>query len=87
MCNNAFFDGRGFAKHHHNSQLWSVSKNACNLNPHGIFGSNFAYLSIITISSLVTGMQNGNGTLRIIFLAGQGILVKMLITLEPHRIY
>ena len=29
------------------------------LEPHGIFGSNFAYLSILTLSSHCTGMQKG----------------------------
>ena len=32
-------------------------------------------------------MQNGDGALSIIILAGQGILVKMLKALEPHHIF
>ena len=35
----------------------------------------------------VTGMQNGNDALLSIVLADQGLLVKMLITLEPHDIF
>ena len=32
-------------------------------------------------------MQNGDKALSSIILAGRGILVKMLITLEPHHIF
>ena len=32
-------------------------------------------------------MQNGDDALPSIILAGQGLLVKMLITLEPHNIF
>ena len=35
----------------------------------------------------VTGMLNGDEGLLSINLAGRGILVKMLITLEPHGIF
>ena len=55
------------------------------LEPHGIFGSNFANLFILTFPA--TGMQNGDGALSSIILAGQGLLVKMLIALEPHHIF
>ena len=34
-----------------------------------------------------TGMQNGEESLPSIILGGRGILVKMLITLEPHHIF
>ena len=36
---------------------------------------------------LATGMQNGDEFLLSIISAGRGILVKMLITLEPHHIF
>ena len=42
------------------------------LEPLGILGSNFAYLFILTVSS---------------HLAGQGLLVKMLIAPVPHHIF
>ena len=56
------------------------------LEPYGIFESNFAYLFILIFSSH-PGMQNGDKGLLSIILAGQGLSVKMLITLEPHGIF
>ena len=44
----------------------------------GIFGSNFAYLFILILSSH-PGMQSVGEGFPSIILAGQGILVKMLI--------
>ena len=49
------------------------------LEPHGIFGSNFAY-SLFYIN----GRQTGDEGLPSIILAGHGLLVKMLIILELH---
>ena len=46
------------------------------LEPHGIFGSNFAYFLFY-----VTGRQFGDEGLPSIILAGHGLLVKMLIIL------
>ena len=53
------------------------------LEPYEIFESNFAYLFISIVSSY-PDMQNGDKGLLSITLAG--LLVKMLITLEPHGI-
>ena len=53
-----------------------------NLGPHWIFISDFAYLFILILSS--TDMQNRDKGLPNIISAGLGILVKILITLEPH---
>ena len=47
--------------------------------PHGIFGSNFVYLCILTLS--IHRYEKGD------ILAGRALLVKMLITLEPHGIF
>ena len=55
------------------------------LEPHGIFGSNFAYLCILTLSSHWY-KKKGDEASPSIILAGQALLVKMLITLEPHGI-
>ena len=51
------------------------------IEPYRNFGSNFAYAFISILS-----IHPGEG-LPIIILAGQGLLVKMLITLEPHGIF
>ena len=51
------------------------------LEPHGIFGSNFVYLCILTLSSQCDEASPS------IILAGRALLVKMLITLEPHGIF
>ena len=51
--------------------------------PYRILGSNSAYLFILILFTH-PGMQNGAEGLPSIVLAGHGILVKMLITLEPH---
>ena len=53
--------------------------------PYGIFGSNFAYLPILTCP--VTGMQNGDKALPSIILAGRGLLVKTLLILELHHTF
>ena len=42
------------------------------LEPYGLFGSNFAYLFILILSSY-PGMQNGGESLSSIILAGQGL--------------
>ena len=52
------------------------------IDSRGIFGSNFVYLCILTMS--VTGMKKGDEASPSIILAGQALLVKMLITLEPR---
>ena len=57
---NSLFDGRGFAEPQFNRLI--------TLEPHGIFGSNFAYLLILTLSSR---MQYGDEALPSIFLAYQ----------------
>ena len=49
------------------------------LEPHGIFGSNFAYSLFY-----VTGRQFGDEGFPSIILAGHGLSVKMLIILELH---
>ena len=54
--------------------------------PYGIFESNFAYLVILILCSH-PGMQNGDKGLPSTRLAGQSLLVKMLITLESHSIF
>ena len=53
------------------------------LEPYGIFELNFAYLFILILSSHPC-MRNGDKGLLSIILAGQGLSVKMLITLERH---
>ena len=45
-----------------------------------------AYVFVLILSSHL-GMQNGDKGLPSIILAGQGLLVKMFITLEPHGIF
>ena len=55
------------------------------LEPHGIFGSNFVHLCILTLSSHL--YEKGDETSPSIILAGQALLVKMLITLEPHGVF
>ena len=56
------------------------------IEPYRIFGSKFAYLFIL-ILSIHPGMQNDDEGLPSIILVGQYLLVKMLITLEPHGIF
>ena len=56
------------------------------LQPYGIFESHFAYLSVL-ISSSNPGMQNGGDGLPSIYFSGQGLLVKMLISLELHEYF
>ena len=52
------------------------------LEPLGIFGSNFVYLCILTLSS--HWYEKGDKASPSIILAGLALLVKMLITLEPR---
>ena len=52
--------------------------------PHGISKSNFTDLFKHCAN---TGMQNDYETLPSIILAGSGLLVKMLITLELHGVF
>ena len=56
------------------------------LVPHGIFGSNFVYLCILTLSSHWYEKKCDEASPSIIF-DGRALLVKMLITLEPHGIF
>ena len=49
------------------------------LGPHGIFGSYFAYLFIVILYMVCKIVA--------IILASRGLLVKMLITLEPGVIF
>ena len=58
---------------------WPVSDNA--LEPHGICGSNFAYIFILTLSRHRDDASPSNIS------AGRDLLMKMLITLEPHGIF
>ena len=55
------------------------------LEPYGILKSNSAYLFILVLPSN-PGMQIRDKGLPSIILAGQGLLEKMLITLEWHGI-
>ena len=48
--------------------------------------SNFAILYILTLHCLDNDLQNDDEALLSISLAGHGLLVNMLITLEPHGI-
>ena len=49
-CVTALFDGRGLAEHHI-SRCGQLVKMLITLEQHDIFGSNFAYLFILTLSS------------------------------------
>ena len=55
------------------------------LETHGIVGSNFVYLCILTLSS--RWYEKGDEVSPSIILAGRALLVNMLITLEPHGIF
>ena len=55
------------------------------LEPHIIFGSNFVYLCILTLSS--HWYEKGDEASPSINLAHLAILVKMLITLVPHGLF
>ena len=55
------------------------------LEPYSIFGSNFVYLCIVTLSR--HWYKKGDEASLSIILAGRALLVKMLITLEPHRLF
>ena len=78
ICVIVFFGGRVFAQHHF-SRLWSVSENAHN--------SWTAYCIFIIWTRPVTGLQYGGEALPSPIFAGQVIIVKMLIILEPHHIF
>ena len=78
-CETTFLMGEGLL-----SLLRSVSKMLIILVAHVIFGSNFAYLFQYCP---VTGIQNGDKGMPSCILVGQGILMKMLITLEPHCVF
>ena len=54
------------------------------LEPHGIFGSNFVHLCILTLSS--NWYEECNEASPSIILAGRALLVKMLITFERYGI-
>ena len=47
---NSFFDGQGFPEHQFHKS-WSISEIVITTEPHGVFGSNFAFLFILTLSS------------------------------------
>ena len=53
------------------------------LKPHGIFGSNFVYFCILTLSSHKYE-KKCDEALPSIILAGRALLLKMLLTLEPQ---
>ena len=55
------------------------------LQPHGIFGSNFVYLRISTLSS--QWYEKGDEASPSIILVGLALLVTLLMTLEPHGIF
>ena len=55
------------------------------LEPHGIFGSNFVYLCILTLPN--HWYEKDDEASPRIILNGRAILVKMLITLESHGIF
>ena len=58
------------------------------LGPYGLFRSNFAYMYLcIPILSSHPRMQIEGEVLPSIIFVGQGLLVKMLITLEPLILY
>ena len=67
------------------SLLWSVSKNPHNLNLMGYLDQILHLFILILYSHSV--LQNGGEGLPSIIFASQGLLVKMLITLEPHSIF
>ena len=60
-------------------------KKLITLKPNGIFGSNFVYLCILTLSS--HWYEIGDEASPCIILASRAFLVKMLITLEPHGVF
>ena len=55
------------------------------LEPDGIFGSNFVYICILTLSSHWNAKVDEASPS--IILTGRALLVKMLISLEPHGIF
>ena len=79
-CKTIFFDGRGFAEHQ-SSLLWSVSENAHYSRTIWDIWIKFFILNYFNF------VQNGDKGMTSIILDGQGFLVKMLITLEPHGIF
>ena len=73
----------------HRSSFWQVElflvKMLITLERHGIFGSNFLHLCILTLSS--HWYEKGDEASPSIILAVRALLVKMLITLKPHGIF
>ena len=68
-----------------NHFTFRINTIVCTLEPHGIFGSNFVYLCILTLSShWYEKCDKGSPS---IILASRALLVKMLITLEPDSIF
>ena len=55
------------------------------LKLHGIFGSNFVYLCILSLSS--HWYEKGEEASPSIILASRALLVKMLVSLEPRRAF
>ena len=53
---NSRFDGQGYAEHQSGDQA-QLLKMLIILEPHGIFGSNFAYLYILIVLVCKTGMM------------------------------
>ena len=76
MCSR-LLNGQGFAEHHESLLI--------NLEQHGIFELFFHSYSFYQCPA--TGVQAGDLALPSIILASRGLLVTVLITLEPHRIF
>ena len=70
---------------HNFGRLSSFGEMLIILGPHGIFGSNFVHLCILTLSG--HWYEIGYEASPSIILAVRVLLVKMLITLEPHGIF
>ena len=74
--------------HQHHFVRWSsFGENAHKSKPHGIyiFGSNFVYVCVLFLTLSSHWCEKGDEASPSIILAGQGLLVKMLlIILEQH---
>ena len=57
------------------------------IEPHGIFGSNLAYMYLYILKLFSLWCENGNEALPGISSVDRGLLVKMLRTLEPHGLF
>ena len=57
------------------------------LEPDGIFGSNFIYMYLCSLTFSSHWYEKGDKASASIILAGRALVVKMLITLEPHGIF